>query len=182
MEFKKPDFLKNKVKKKPKKEVKKVTKKENQAPPEVTEDIKTMFYSMAPVDDEDEENNTIVGEKIGTTMNAEVMMERQGDENGKVTDEEEDLPDYSGDFFNAPVPVEEDVELSSDVPEGTLVADDVIESVPQFDIKPIEIEDIDTIDIDIPDVPEKRKKILFLLLWLMRTLTKKSSRRIALMN
>ena len=61
MEFKKPDFLKNKVKKKPKKEEKKVTKKENQAPPEVTEDIKTMFYSMAPVDDEDEENNTIVG-------------------------------------------------------------------------------------------------------------------------
>ena len=54
MEFKKPDFLKNKVKKKPKKEEKKVTKKENQAPPEVTEDIKTMFYSMAPVDDEDE--------------------------------------------------------------------------------------------------------------------------------
>ena len=91
MEFKKPDFLKNKVKKKPKKEEKKVIKKENQAPPEVTEDIKTMFYSMAPVDDEDEENNTIVGEKIGTTMNAEVMMERQGDENGKVTDDEEDL-------------------------------------------------------------------------------------------
>lgn len=161
MEFKKPDFLKNKVKKKPKKEVKKVTKKENQAPPEVTEDIKTMFYSMAPVDDEDEENNTIVGEKIGTTMNAEVMMERQGDENGKVTDDEEDLPDYSGDFFNAPVPVEEDVELSSDVPEGTLVADDVIESVPQFDIKPIEIEDIDTIDIDIPDVPEKKEEDTF---------------------
>ena len=150
MEFKKPDFLKNKVKKKPKKEEKKVTKKENQAPPEVTEDIKTMFYSMAPVDDEDEENNTIVGEKIGTTMNAEVMMERQGDENGKVSDDEEDLPDYSSDFFNAPVPVEEDVELSSDVPEGTLVADDVIESVPQFDIKPIEIEDIDTIEYEYP--------------------------------
>lgn len=158
MEFKKPDFLKNVVRKKPKQEINKVEKIENQTSPEITEDIKTMFYSMAPVDDDSESSNLIVGEKTGTTMNAEVMMERQGDENGKVSEEEENLPNYGGDFYNAPQPVEEDVLLSSEVTDGTLVADDVIENVSQFDVKPIEIEDINTIDIDIPDLSEEKQQ------------------------
>ena len=77
------------------------------------EKISEMLYRVAPIDVE--EDNLIVGEKTGTTMNAEVMMERQGDDNGKVSREEE-LPEYSTEIFSAPEPVEEDVHLEPKSP------------------------------------------------------------------
>lgn len=124
------------------------------------EDIKISFYSMPPVDVDDAplDDNIIMGEKTGTTMNAEVMMEREGDDNGKVKTEEESLPDYTAGIFQAPEPVEE-VQFNPAVPSGAKVADDVIDKVPQFDIKPIEIQDIETIDIDIPDVEPREENI-----------------------
>ena len=124
------------------------------------EKISEMLYRVAPIDVE--EDNLIVGEKTGTTMNAEVMMERQGDDNGKVSRDEE-LPEYSTEVFSAPVPVEEDVQFGTDIPRGATVAEDIIDNVPQFDIKPIVIQDIDTIDIDIPDVTPKDTEVDFAL-------------------
>ena len=124
------------------------------------EKISDMFYRVAPIDVD--EDNLIVGEKTGTTMNAEVMMERQGDDNGKVSRDEE-LPEYSTEIFSAPLPVEEDVQFRTEIPEGAKVAEDIIDNVPQFDIKPIEIQDIDTIDIDVPDITPKDTEVDFAL-------------------
>lgn len=127
------------------------------------EDIKTMFYSMAPVDVYDADDNIIVGEKTGATMNASVMMEREGDENGRVKSDEENLPDYGTNHFSAPMPVEDDVVFGGDALEGATVADDIIETAPQFDIKPIVIEDIETIDIDIPENNNENSEVPFAL-------------------
>lgn len=208
-------------------------------------DLKSMFYRFAPVEDDDEdtciknEDNLIVGEKLGTTMNAVVSMERMGDGDGTVTNEEKDLPEYrtimakdepraedepesdipTGEHrkrrsntesndeitgerliaaireantsideavkeepapkpvqtqeepptpeqaeqseqadipaediakFEAPVEFEKNIQLGGENVGGR-VAEDIIESVPQFDIKPIIVEDIDAIDVDIAD-------------------------------
>ena len=98
------------------------------------EKISDMFYRVAPIDVD--EDNLIVGEKTGTTMNAEVMMERQGDANGKVSRDEE-LPEYSTEIFSAPLPVEEDVQFRTEIPEGAKVAEDIIDNVPQLDRKSV---------------------------------------------
>ena len=193
MDIKKPDFLKNRKKKKSPVAMKSRTvETENSVQTAESQDrtttknhifkeflndishndtlegtdIVNAFYSMAPVDAEEEEktgsadieisleerDNIIRGEKTGSTMSAVVMMEREGDENGRVQQEEKNLPKYRPDMFSAPEPVEESIQFDAGVPKGAVVAEDIIDKVPQFDIKPIVIQDFDTIDIDIPDV------------------------------
>lgn len=161
MEFNKSDLL-NKLKRKKPEPTLPVVEFET-APTENKDDfdIKSMFFTSAP-DEIEPDSNVIVGEKTGTTMAAEVMMGRQGDENGKVLEDEKNLPRYSADTFSPPEPME-DVEFNSTIPDGARVSDEVIDKVPQFDIKPIEITDIDTIDIDIPDVGEESSDVGFAL-------------------
>lgn len=188
MEFKKPDFLQKS--KQNKTDVTPLTASEENEELEQL-DIKNMFYRFAPIDDTVDieyeisgEDNMIVGEKTGTTMNAEVSMERAGDNDGTVTKDEKNLPEYrsaeteeeppeptepeepsendeeivnfttrDNSMFEAPVEIEENLQLGSQSVNGT-VAEDIIDSVPQFDIKPIIITDIETIDVDIPDAPD----------------------------
>jgi cation transport ATPase len=119
-----------------------------------------MFYTVAPVEVEDapeETSNVIIGEKTGTTMNAQVMLEGPFDQNGLAKTEEQSLPSFRADVFGAPEPVEQEMELGATEQNGKF-AEDIIDNVPQFDIKPIEIQEISTIDIDIPDAPPKQEE------------------------
>jgi cation transport ATPase len=161
MEFKKPTFFQksknqSSVANPPIKEVP-TPSKINEGEEKELESLKTMFYTVAPVDVESaptDTSNVIVGEKTGTTMNAQVMMEGPFDQNGMAKQDIQSLPTFKNRIFEAPEPVDEEVEFGS--PEQTTnMAEDVIENAPAFDIKPIEIQEISTIDIDIPDIPQK---------------------------
>lgn len=154
------DFLK-KLKKKKTEEKTSVVEFENKKVTEEDIDIKSMFFNSAP-DEIDSDEDIIVGEKIGATMAAEVMMERQGDDNGKVLKDEPKLPKYGPETFSSPEPVV-DVVFNDAIPEGAKVSEEIIDTVPQFDIKPIEIKDIETIDIEIPDIEPKDNDVEFAL-------------------
>ena len=49
------------------------------------------------------------------------------------------------------------VTLTPEYEEGTKISEDIVENVENFDVKPIPIQDIDTIDIDIDSEPEAEK-------------------------
>ncbi|MGN1050736.1 MAG: hypothetical protein ACI4QE_00390 [Acutalibacteraceae bacterium] len=133
--------------------------------------------------DKSQKDNIIKGENTGISMQTEILMDSPYEDNVPLPEYEnsvDETPDEKnisskeeqeqekGEVSEKTVPLteenpqkdtyeEENVTLAPEFDENTTFAKDVITDVPEFHVKPVEITDFDTIDIDLGEEPEKKE-------------------------
>ncbi len=133
-------------------------------------DKKPRLKNSSPLDIDDtleaeivpDTSNTIVGEKTATTMQASLMMDGSSD---GVKTEEEAIAEAEKKAEEQRKKLEEEAEeneivtLSPEYDEETRFSNEVLDEVDQFNDEPVNIESINTIDIDIStEEPQKTEE------------------------
>lgn len=105
------------------------------------------------------ENSHMIDDSTSTTLEAVAIMDSPNADEATYSNHGEDLnnngenADKLQENLQESCPVEEDtiVTLKPEFESGTTIAKDVIEEVEQFNVQPLNIKDVDSIDIDIAD-------------------------------